>query len=123
MEPTPDLDFSDAAPNQRNGTLHRTSPRKKVRFPALPASLVAIALGGFALWQGHAGKDSATTSTTPAAAPVAVTVQKVSPQRLRFWNDFSGRLRAVESWGVPKIRALAEATYFAGLRKAGIPEK
>jgi membrane fusion protein, multidrug efflux system len=97
MEPTPDLDLSDAAPNQRNGTLHKTSPRKKVRFPALPASLVAIALGGFALWQGHAGKDSATTSTTPAAAPVAVTVQKVSPQRLRFWNDFSGRLRAVES--------------------------
>jgi adenylate cyclase len=33
-----------------------------------------------------------------------------------------GRLRAVESWGVPKIRALAEATYFAGLRKAGMPE-
>jgi len=26
-------------------------------------------------------------------------------------------LRAVESWGVPKIRALVEATYFAGLRK------
>jgi tetratricopeptide (TPR) repeat protein len=27
-------------------------------------------------------------------------------------------LRAAESWGVPKVRALAEATYFAGLRKA-----
>jgi adenylate cyclase len=26
-------------------------------------------------------------------------------------------------WGVPKIRALFEATYFAGLRKAGIPEE
>jgi tetratricopeptide (TPR) repeat protein len=25
-------------------------------------------------------------------------------------------------WGVPKIRALVEATYFAGLRKAGVPE-
>jgi tetratricopeptide (TPR) repeat protein len=25
-------------------------------------------------------------------------------------------------WGVPKIRALFEATYFAGLRKAGMPE-
>ena len=33
------------------------------------------------------------------------------------------RLRAVESWGVPKIRALVESTYFAGLRKAGVPEK
>jgi adenylate cyclase len=26
-------------------------------------------------------------------------------------------------WGVPKIRALYEATYFAGLRKAGLPEE
>ena len=26
-------------------------------------------------------------------------------------------------WGVPKIRALLEATYFAGLRKAGMPEE
>jgi TolB-like protein/Flp pilus assembly protein TadD len=26
-------------------------------------------------------------------------------------------------WGVPKIRALFETTYFAGLRKAGLPEK
>ena len=33
------------------------------------------------------------------------------------------RLRAVESWGVPKIQALVETTYFAGLRKAGMLEK
>ena len=26
-------------------------------------------------------------------------------------------------WGVPTIRALHEATYFAGLRKAGVPEE
>jgi hypothetical protein len=26
-------------------------------------------------------------------------------------------------WGVPKIRALLEATYFVGLRKAGMPEE
>ena len=26
-------------------------------------------------------------------------------------------------WGVPKVRALVEATYFAGLRKAGMPEE
>jgi hypothetical protein len=26
-------------------------------------------------------------------------------------------------WGVPKIRALCESTYFAGLRKAGMPEE
>ena len=33
------------------------------------------------------------------------------------------RLREVRYWGVPKIRALYEATYFAGLRKAGMPEE
>jgi TolB-like protein/DNA-binding SARP family transcriptional activator len=33
------------------------------------------------------------------------------------------RLRTIESWGVPKIRALVEGTYFAGLRKAGVPEE
>ena len=33
------------------------------------------------------------------------------------------RLRKVENWGVPKIRALREATKFAGLRKAGMPEE
>jgi TolB-like protein/Flp pilus assembly protein TadD len=33
------------------------------------------------------------------------------------------RLRAIGSWGVPKVRALFEATYFAGLRKAGVPEE
>src|SRR6516164_3292235 len=32
-------------------------------------------------------------------------------------------LRTVGYWGVPKIRALFEATYLAGLRKAGIPEE
>jgi adenylate cyclase len=32
-------------------------------------------------------------------------------------------LRAVGYWGVPSVRALYEATYFAGLRKAGMPEE
>ena len=30
---------------------------------------------------------------------------------------------AIWSFGVPKIRALCEATYFAGLRKAGMPKE
>ena len=33
------------------------------------------------------------------------------------------RLRAVGPFGVPKIRALFEATYFAGLRIAGMPDQ
>jgi len=32
------------------------------------------------------------------------------------------RLKAAQYWGVPKVRVLFEATYFAGLRKAGVPE-
>ena len=33
------------------------------------------------------------------------------------------RVRALRYWGVPKIRALFETTFFAGLRKAGMPEQ
>jgi hypothetical protein len=33
------------------------------------------------------------------------------------------RLKAARYWRAPKIRALFEATYFAGLRKAGMPEE
>jgi tetratricopeptide (TPR) repeat protein len=33
------------------------------------------------------------------------------------------RVKAAEYFGVPKVRALFEATYFAGLRKAGMPEE
>jgi TolB-like protein len=33
------------------------------------------------------------------------------------------RLRTAENWGVPKNRALAETTYFVGLRNAGVPEE
>ena len=34
------------------------------------------------------------------------------------------RLKSVVgSWGIPKVRALFEAAYFAGLRKAGMPEE
>jgi TolB-like protein len=52
------------------------------------------------------------------------TVELSEARRLVGDNRYSSiaRLRAVDSWGVPKIRALVEATYFAGLRKAGVPE-
>jgi TolB-like protein len=34
----------------------------------------------------------------------------------------AARLRTISRWGVPQISALAEVTYFAGLRQAGLPE-
>jgi tetratricopeptide (TPR) repeat protein len=54
-----------------------------------------------------------------AAAEVA------EARRLSADDRFSSvaRLRASQYWGVPKIRALFEATYFDGLRKAGMPEE
>jgi adenylate cyclase len=46
-------------------------------------------------------------------------------RRLSGEGSFSSiaRLQAVGYFGVPKIRALYEATYFAGLRKAGMPDE
>ena len=37
--------------------------------------------------------------------------------------EAAGTLGGPGYWGVPKVRALFEATYFAGLRKAGMPEE
>ena len=57
--------------------------------------------------------------TQRAAAEVA------EARRLSGDDRYSSlaRLKAARYWGVPKIRALHEATYFAGLRKAGMPEE
>jgi hypothetical protein len=39
-----------------------------------------------------------------------------------FYHSIA-HLTALADYGVPAIRALFEATYFAGLRKAGMPEE
>jgi adenylate cyclase len=46
-------------------------------------------------------------------------------RRLVHGNLYSSiaRLKATIPFGVPKVRALSEATYLAGLRKAGVPEE
>jgi TolB-like protein/class 3 adenylate cyclase/Tfp pilus assembly protein PilF len=57
--------------------------------------------------------------TDHAAAELAE-ARRLSPD-----DRFSSiaRLKAAGPWGVPKIPALFESTYFAGLRKAGMPEE
>jgi TolB-like protein len=52
-------------------------------------------------------------------------VELAEARRLAGEGSFSSiaHMRAKVYWGVPKIRALVEATYFAGLRKAGMPEE
>jgi TolB-like protein/class 3 adenylate cyclase/Flp pilus assembly protein TadD len=46
-------------------------------------------------------------------------------RRLRGEGSFSSiiNMRAARDWGVPTVRALFEATFFTGLRKAGMPEE
>jgi hypothetical protein len=46
-------------------------------------------------------------------------------RRLSGDDRFSSiaRLKAIGYFGVPKVCALFETTYFAGLRKAGMPEE
>jgi adenylate cyclase len=53
------------------------------------------------------------------------TAELAQARRLAGEGSFSSiaRLRARGSWGAPKIQALYEATYFVGLRKAGVPEE
>jgi TolB-like protein/class 3 adenylate cyclase len=57
---------------------------------------------------------------TERAAAELDAAQKLSPDH-RFSSI--ARMRTLAYWGVPKIQALFETTYVAGLRKAGMPEE
>ena len=78
-------------------------------------------------------------STNPALAPVharlasayalkgetvRAAAELAEARRLTHDDRYSSmaRLQAVEYFGVPKVRVLFEATFFAGLRRAGMPE-
>jgi tetratricopeptide (TPR) repeat protein len=52
-------------------------------------------------------------------------VELAEARRLNGGDLFSSidHVKADGYWGVPKVRALYEATFFAGLRKAGMPEE
>lgn len=53
-----------------------------------------------------------------ASAELAEARRLVSDDRY----DTISRFRAISSWGTSQVASLAEATYFAGLRRAGVPE-
>jgi len=57
--------------------------------------------------------------TERAAAELAETRRLSSDDRY----SSIAHLKAAQYWGVPEVRALYEATYFPGLRKAGMPEE
>jgi adenylate cyclase len=52
-------------------------------------------------------------------------VELAKARKLSSHDRFSSiaRLKAIGYFGVPRVRALFETTYFAGLRKAGMPEE
>jgi hypothetical protein len=52
-------------------------------------------------------------------------IELAEARRLSLDGRYSSiaRLQATAYYGVPNTRALYEATYFAGLRKAGMPEE
>jgi tetratricopeptide (TPR) repeat protein len=50
-------------------------------------------------------------------------VELMEARRLAYDDGYSSIARLRGHSGVPKVRALYEATYFAGLRKAGMPEE
>jgi hypothetical protein len=67
-----------------------------------------------------AGHDERAASELAEARGRAFDDRYSSIVRLRAAGPYP---TAPGNWGVPKIRALYEATYFAGLRKAGMPEE
>jgi tetratricopeptide (TPR) repeat protein len=82
--------------------------RTRDHFPA-----GSFAPGGLAAY--------ALADDTERARAELAEVRKLSPD-----DRYSSIARLQASrpyWGVPKIRALVEATFFAGLRKAGMPEE
>ncbi len=61
-----------------------------------------------------AGCEAAAQSSAPAAPPLAVTVAPVSFRPLRQWDDFTGRMEAVNSVEVrPRVAGQIVATPFA----------
>ena len=61
-------------------------------------------------------------SRAPPHAPPAELAETRRLARDDLYSSLA-RLKAAGYFGVPKIRALYEATFFAGLRKAGMPDE
>ena len=70
------------------------------------------------LW-AHLASTRALAGDTERAAAELAEARRLTPDP----PSSIARLRAGGLWGVPKVQALFEATYFAGLRKAGMPEE
>jgi membrane fusion protein, multidrug efflux system len=93
------IDISDAPNNGSSRDLKQPSGKKTRRFLVFPAILLGVALAGAATWHllNHNETSGHPAAASEVPAPAPVTVQTVALRKLRLWNDFSGRLRAVSS--------------------------
>ena len=100
METFNRLDVPESSRNGRSsaGEQRPVNPPKS-RLPIVGLALAAVVLAGaFSAWHFFAtnGTSGAAAAATSGTAPVPVNVQTVKQQKLRLWNDFSGRLRAID---------------------------
>ncbi len=86
-------------PPQGGQDNHGQPPPRKGTRRALVFVVLAIGIlfVGAGVWHLLGKTPTSATAAAPGAAPVPVTVQTIASRRLRLWNDFSGRLRAVNS--------------------------
>jgi multidrug efflux system membrane fusion protein len=96
--------------------------RRRSTWPVVAAvvALVAAGSGGLVLHSLDARADSAPVAAVPQAIPVSVAT--VSESRVPGWNEFSGRLEAVERVDVrPRVAGAVSAVHFreGALVKAG----
>ena len=67
--------------------------KRKILLPVAALALIAVA-GGYGLHISGSSADEVAVQTAPMATPV--TVSNVKSSSVRLWNNFSGRLSAVE---------------------------
>ncbi len=89
----------DQHPTNREGQTPPLPETKKRRSNSFVLGFLAMAIIAWLGWHflGHAKVADPHAAAAMASAPVPVGVQTVTSQKLRLWNDFSGRLRAVDS--------------------------
>jgi TolB-like protein/Tfp pilus assembly protein PilF len=100
------------------GTVHLLQSRTDEAIRGLEKALSANPELAFA--HGHLAAAYALKGDAEHAAAELAEARRLSGDG-RFAS--MARLQAARHWGVPKIRALYETTYFAGLRIAGMPEE
>jgi multidrug efflux system membrane fusion protein len=89
-----DIAISDALQGGRNGQTRQPTVKKKSRFLAGLAVPVGAAVAGLIVWHFLG---NAKAPALPAPVPPAITVQTLTPKKTRIWNNFSGRLKAVDA--------------------------